>query len=711
MVSRSITICIDGDEEFIETYTDSDFQLEWRLPHPHRERRWMGLESIRPQVPPTPASFLSSLRRHATVQVLQGECWTIGTVHRTDQPLKQPASPEQRGVVVLTGVEKGDEVGLLLSCTTVWVRPNWVLKDGEYVEVRMDVSEVETMTSEDGGGEIRTEDNIMYMSDISSEELDDSEGDDDEGAEPEDDSLPISEEEAAACVRHITRGEKETPTSLARQYGVAVADIIRLNWRRLEAPGMVGWSRFRNRTEVLVPALNLQLSSELGEEEEVAEDEVVAVAATVEMGEEGREPIEQQAAAAAAETAAAVVAAAAAAAAVAAAAVPAAAVAAAAAAVPATEAVEERKGEGRGHEEVDLSLLKCEVLEHDKLCPHDRTAVVELLRARFCDKSFGSKARMHHRALIACLAEGKKLSTSYELSNFAGGGRRVINIGSPEITHLHVAIAKLQGRVIGASCVSSVFRCRREDKAHAAEIIMFAIEKEVEGLGFGHKLFEKVKMWAGERGCRWLLVLSASSEDKAKNWWIHQLEDRMSTHFNTANTEQSLISLMCPKGGIMWQSFFLPWKIGINDGGVLIIAVPFDEMDIAKAAKARVEATEARAEARAAAAASVEAAEARAEERALAAHVPQSSRVDEVLQAGDGVAAHQRKMGRRPKAALHQAASGETSGLCVGPEAPLRQVLRCAVERFIFIEVGCGSRRLANTMGSFRWSTLSIDDG
>jgi predicted DNA-binding protein with PD1-like motif len=46
--------------------------------------------------------------------------------------------------------------------------------------------------------------------------------------------------------------------------------------------------------------------------------------------------------------------------------------------------------------------------------------------------------------------------------------------GSREIAHLHVALARHEGRVVGAACFSALHCSRRDAEPLAAEIILFA---------------------------------------------------------------------------------------------------------------------------------------------------------------------------------------------------------------------------------------------
>ena len=55
----------------------------------------------------------------------------------------------------------------------------------------------------------------------------------------------------------------------------------------------------------------------------------------------------------------------------------------------------------------------------------------------------------------------------------------------------------------------------------AAEIILFAVDQELEGNRLGTKLFTQVREWAVDKGAAQLLIMDAQPKDQS--WWIWAL--------------------------------------------------------------------------------------------------------------------------------------------------------------------------------------------
>jgi hypothetical protein len=73
----SFKACVDGDEEFIETYAPHEENSEWRWPLQGRPRatEWVAVSLTRPRPPVAPPGFLLLAVGGGTVQVLQDGGW------------------------------------------------------------------------------------------------------------------------------------------------------------------------------------------------------------------------------------------------------------------------------------------------------------------------------------------------------------------------------------------------------------------------------------------------------------------------------------------------------------------------------------------------------------------------------------------------------------------------------------------------------------
>lgn len=76
------TACIDGDEDFVETYSLEEENTEWRWPPTGRKnaKEWLSIGLIRPRPPRAPSNFLEAAAWGGSVQVLQDGGWWQATV-------------------------------------------------------------------------------------------------------------------------------------------------------------------------------------------------------------------------------------------------------------------------------------------------------------------------------------------------------------------------------------------------------------------------------------------------------------------------------------------------------------------------------------------------------------------------------------------------------------------------------------------------------
>ena len=169
--------------------------------------------------------------------------------------------------------------------------------------------------------------------------------------------------------------------------------------------------------------------------------------------------------------------------------------------------------------------------------------------------------------------------------------------------NLHLAIARYDGEVVGAACLSLVQvgggTSRRGQPAFwGACLLAFGIRKDKQRKGLGTALFlDSLVPWAvrwgtaaaegDEAAAGVLLVESALQRDAPFNFWSHLLGHKLGCAITECSTDAELREWVAkaklPGGGSLPKALLLPWRVGTNGAYPLSVKLA----DVAAAVQAR----------------------------------------------------------------------------------------------------------------------------
>ena len=132
--SDRFTVCVDGDEDFVETYGPEDEGTEWRrrasvLEADACASEWTAPSNVRPRAPRLAADFLDAQPPPTVVQVCQdGGWWRAALLGRADDPpmpstSEPPETSETTAAAPAPPAPGADAAELAPSSTTPECKP------------------------------------------------------------------------------------------------------------------------------------------------------------------------------------------------------------------------------------------------------------------------------------------------------------------------------------------------------------------------------------------------------------------------------------------------------------------------------------------------------------------------------------------------------------------------------------------------------------